>query len=206
VPPEKRIYWEMSFPDQGQEDPGGDETALVDRFEKVLKGAVERRLRADVPVVSYLSGGIDSSIVAAMASKVLGRPIPTFTIKILAPHLVETDQAAVVARHIGANPVIVPCGDAELFGTYAELIRAAEAPVIDTSCAALLLLARSVHEHGYKVALTGEGADEWLAGYPWYKVHRLFGLFDVIPGVPLSRLLRRGALAAAAAPAGPRPA
>src|SRR5262249_58810934 len=55
----------------------------------------------------------------------------------------------------------------------------------------LLLLAREVHSRGYKVALTGEGADEWLAGYPWYKVHRLFSLLDFFPGVPLSQLARR---------------
>jgi len=58
--------------------------ALVDEFEEVLLGAVERRLRADVPVVSYLSGGIDSSIVVALAGKVRGSPIPTFTIRIAA--------------------------------------------------------------------------------------------------------------------------
>ena len=59
---------------------------------------------------------------------------------------------------------MVDCGRAEVLQTYPELIRAAEAPVIDTACAALLMLAREVHRHGYKVALTGEGADEWLAG------------------------------------------
>ena len=53
--------------------------------------------------------------------------------------------------------------------------------MIDTSCTALLRLARSVHQHGYKVALTGEGSDEWLAGYPWFKVHRLLGMFDWLP-------------------------
>ena len=63
-----------------------------------------------------------------------------------------------------------------MLNTYPELIRAAEAPVIDTSCAALLLLAREVHARGFKVALTGEGADEWLAGYPWHKINRAPGL------------------------------
>ena len=74
-------------------------------------------------------------------------------------------------------------GDEEVLQSYPELIRAAEAPVIDTSCTALLRLARSVHQHGYKVALTGEGSDEWLAGYPWFKIHRLLGMLDVVPGV-----------------------
>ena len=84
--------------------------------------------------------------------------------------------------------------------TYPELIRAAEAPVIDTACAALLMLARKVHQSGYKVALTGEGADEWLAGYPWYKIHRVLGALDFIPGVPLSGLARRAYLKLTGAP------
>lgn len=198
----KHVYWEIDFPDQGHEDASADPKALVDQFEKVLLAAVERRLRADVPVVSYLSGGIDSSIVVAMAAKLRGRSIPTFTIQIMTPHLDETSQAAVVSRHIGATPIVVPVGAAEVLATYPELTRAAEAPVVDTSCTALLLLARAVHAHGYKVALTGEGSDEWLAGYPWYKVHRLLGFFDIIPGLKLSHALRRGILAATGAPAG----
>ena len=146
-----------------------------------MLAAVERRLRADVPVVSYLSGGIDSSIVVAMAAKIRGAPIPTFTIQVLDPKLDETSQAAVVSRHIGSTPVVVPIGDREITNTYAELIRAAEAPVIDTSCAGLLMLARAVHQHGYKVALTGEGSDEWLAGYGWFKINKLIGLLDRAP-------------------------
>ncbi len=169
----RRDFWQIDFPDRGHEDDSPQPQRLVDEFEQVMLAAVERRLRADVPVVSYLSGGIDSSIVVAMAAKVRGEPIPTFTIQIRKPHLDETSQAAVVSRHIGAHPVIVPVGDAEINATYPELIRAAESPVVDTSCTGLLLLARAVHQHGYKVALTGEGSDEWLGGYAWFKVHRL---------------------------------
>ncbi|HEV3261360.1 MAG TPA: asparagine synthase (glutamine-hydrolyzing) [Gemmataceae bacterium] len=187
-------YWEVSFPDRGDEDPGGDVKSLVDGFEAVLTRAVERRLRADVPVVSYLSGGVDSSIVVALARHLRGQPIPMFTIKIDAPSLDETGPAGVVARHVGAEPVVTTCGPAEIVGAYRELIEAAECPVIDTSCAALLLQAREVHQRGYKVALTGEGSDEWLAGYPWYKVNRLLGWLDVIPGLPLGRLGRRAFL------------
>jgi asparagine synthase (glutamine-hydrolysing) len=198
----RRRYWQIDFPDRGREDYGAQPQRLVDEFDRVLRGAVERRLRADVPVVSYLSGGIDSSIVVAMAAKVRGEPIPTFTIQIRAPHLDETSQAAVVSRHIGSTPVVVPVGDAEINATYPELIRAAESPVIDTSCTGLLLLARAVHREGYKVALTGEGSDEWLAGYPWFKVHRLLSALDIVPGVRLSRLARRAMLRFVGAPPG----
>jgi asparagine synthase (glutamine-hydrolysing) len=74
------------------------------------------------------------------------------------------------------------------------LIEAAEAPVIDTSCAALLKLAQRVHECGQRVVLTGEGADEWLIGYPWYKIAKALRFLDVIPGFPLSDRLRRAFL------------
>jgi asparagine synthase (glutamine-hydrolysing) len=141
--------------------------------------------------VSYLSGGVDSSIVAAMASRVLGRPIPCFTIRIKAPRLDETTEAGIVARHIGVDPVVVDCGAEEVQDAYPRLVWAAEGPVVDTSCAALLLLAQEVHAQGYKVALTGEGSDEWLAGYPWHKIHKALGALDLIPGLSLSQLARR---------------
>jgi asparagine synthase (glutamine-hydrolysing) len=195
----EHTYWEIDFPDQGQEDPCNDEKRLVDGFEEVLRGATERRLRADVPVVAYLSGGVDSSTVVALASHVRGSPIPTFTIGIQDPQLNEEDEAAIAAKHIGARPIVVPFGADEALSTYPELIHAAEGPVVDTSCAALLLLAREVHARGYKVTLTGEGADEWMAGYPWYKVDRLLGSLDIF-GMPLSQWARRTFLKLTGAP------
>ncbi len=189
-PLEERRFWSMDFPDDGQED-DGDASKMTDALERALLDAIELRLRADVPVVSYLSGGIDSSLVAAMAARIRGTPIPTFTVKVHGRGFDESDQAAIVSRHIGAAPVVVPVDAAAVVSTYPELIRAAEAPVIDTAAAATLLLAREVHRHGYKVALAGEGSDEWLAGYPWHKVHRLIGLSDAIPGVHLSTHVRR---------------
>jgi asparagine synthase (glutamine-hydrolysing) len=197
---EERTYWEMNFPDQGTEDPGTDRRRLLDDFEGVLRRAVAKRLRADVPVVSYLSGGVDSGTVVALATLCRGRPIPTFTIQIPTPDLDETAPATRVARQIGVDPVVVRCGSHEVLETYPELIAAAESPVIDTSCAALLLLAREVHSRGYKVALTGEGSDEWLAGYPWYKLHRVLGILNGVPGLPLADLLRRGYLRFIGAP------
>jgi len=187
----ERVYWQIDFPDRGQEDYASSGRQLAQRFEEVLIGAVERRLRADVPVVSYLSGGVDSSVVVALATKVRGEPIPTFTIRITRPDLDESERASLVARHIGVDPVVVTCGQEEVLRNYAALIRAAEGPVIDTSCAALLMLAREVHTRGYKVALTGEGADEWLAGYPWHKFNWLASRLDVVPGLPISQLMRR---------------
>lgn len=206
-----RIYWEVDFPDAGQEELGDFsrwgsnlKSRVVDEFEQVMLAAVEKRLRADVPVVSYLSGGVDSSVVVALACHIRKQErkeaIPTFTISIQDRELNEKNEAAQVAQHVGARTVVVDCGRDEVLQTYPELIRAAECPVVDTACASLLMLARQVHAHGYKVAQTGEGADEWMAGYPWYKIQRVLGALDVVPGVPLSQLARRAYLRLTGAP------
>jgi asparagine synthase (glutamine-hydrolysing) len=208
---EEHIYWQIDFPDRGEEErhsfrrSGGNASSpLIDEYEAVMKRAVERRLRADVPVVSYLSGGVDSSLVVALACarrRLDGEgAIPTYTISVQESSLDERSQAAEVAQHLGATQVVVDFGRQEMLSTYPELIRAAEGPVIDTSCAALLMLARAVHRDGYKVALTGEGADEWLAGYSWYKIHRLLNCLDVIPGLQLSQYARRAYLRLTGAP------
>ncbi len=195
----EHTYWRLDFPDAGQEY-SADEKTLTDEFEEVLLASVKRRLRADVPVVSYISGGVDSSVVVAMSSKVRGSPIPSFTIRILDPKLDEVAQAEVTARYVGTKPIVVEVGAREVLATYPALIRAAESPVVDTSCTALMLLAREVHRQNYKVALTGEGADEWLAGYSWHKVNRVLGRLDFIPGLPLSQLARSVMLRAMRAP------
>ena len=194
-PISERAFWEMDFPDRGDENNGGDPRALVDRFEKLMLQAVEKRLRADVPVGAYLSGGVDSSMIAALACHLKGPAINTYTIRVDAPGLDELHAANLVARHIRTNPPIVQeFGASDVLNTYPQLIQAAEAPVIDTSCAALLQLAHRVHVCGQKVVLTGEGADEWLVGYPWYKAAKALAFLDLLPGLSLSDRMRRAYL------------
>ena len=191
----ERTYWQMDFPDCGDENPGGDPAALVDRFENLMLQAVERRLRADVPVGAYLSGGLDSSVIVALACHLKGSALNTYTIRVNAPELDELGAANFVARHIGTKaPIVQEFAARETLNTYPHLVQAAEAPVLETSGAALLLLARLVHACGQKVVLTGEGADEWLVGYPWYKTAKLVQLLDLLPGLPLSDFARRGYL------------
>ncbi len=198
---EERAYWVMDFPDDGDENQGGDPKKLVDDFEQLLLAAVEKRLRADVPVGAYLSGGVDSSMIVALACHLKGPAINTYTVRVDAPELDELDAANLIARHVGTKPPIVQeFRAADAVSTYPQLIRAAESPVIDTSCAALLQLAQRVHSNGQKVVLTGEGSDEWLIGYPWYKAEKLLGMFDVIPGLRLSTLARRAFLRASRVP------
>jgi asparagine synthase (glutamine-hydrolysing) len=188
---EERAYWEMNFPDRGSEEPGEDPKRLVNDFETVLLQAVEERLRADVPVGAYLSGGVDSSMIVALACHLKGPAINTYTVRVHAPEMDELDAASLSARHIGAKPPIVQdFRDEDALLTYPKLITSAEAPVIDTACAALLQLSGRVHSCGQKVVLTGEGADEWLVGYPWYKAAKLIGFLDLIPGLGFSNFAR----------------
>ena len=191
----ERAYWEMDFPDRGQEERGGDPRRLVDEFEDLLLKAVAKRLRADVPVGAYLSGGVDSSAIVALSCHLKGPAINTYTVRVDAPELDELSAASLAAQHIGAKaPIVQEFRTEDALSTYPRLIQAAEAPVIDTSCAALLMLAHRVHSCGQKVVLTGEGADEWLIGYPWYKAAKLLEFLDFIPGVRFSDLARRAYL------------
>ena len=191
----ERAYWELDFPDRGDENRGGDPRALVDRFEQIMLEAVEKRLRADVPVGAYLSGGVDSSMITALACHLKGSAINTYTIRIDSPELDELSAANLVAQHLAVKaPTVQQFRASDVLNSYPRLIQAAECPVIDTSCAALLQLAHLVHVSDQKVVVTGEGADEWLVGYPWYKAAKAIGFLDVFPGLPLSYQMRRAFL------------
>jgi len=184
--PVERKYWDFDFPDWGQ---------LTDSFQSVFERAVDVRLRADVPVVGYLSGGVDSAFVMATAARVAGRPLPSFTLRIPNKGLDEVDEAMEAAEAIGAHPTVVPAGSDLIMASYEALTRAAESPVLDTSCAALLALSREVRSQGYKVVLTGEGADEGFAGYVWFKMREMARILDYgdtfTPTTAISRAIRK---------------
>ena len=194
--PVEKKYWDFDFPDWGDEnDP--DTKAAIDAFEETFARAVEVRLRADVPVVGYLSGGVDSAYVLATAARVSGKPLPSFTLRVPDPNLDETDNALEAARAIGGVSTVVQAGPDIITENYAALTTAAECPVLDTSCAALLALSREVRSQGYKVVLTGEGADEGFAGYLWFKMRENARRLDIgdafRPSTMISRVARKWA-------------
>ncbi|MGO9462775.1 MAG: asparagine synthase (glutamine-hydrolyzing) [Isosphaeraceae bacterium] len=187
----KHMYWDLDFPDAGDERRLDDPTPLVEELESLLRQSVERRLRSDVPVVSYISGGLDSTVVLGFCSRHRGEPIPSFTIGLDKAGPDERAHAAEAARVLGSPLTTVTMDRSQIGASFPELIRAAEGPVLDTSCAALLRLAQAVHGQGYKVALTGEGADEALAGYVWYKAQAIRDAVTARIGRGLPRLLRK---------------
>lgn len=184
-------YWELEYPDAGQERRSEDPTPLVDELEEHLRKAVERRLRGDVPVVSYLSGGLDSAVVLSLSSRERGHAVRSFSIALDQAGPDERADAAETAAHVGSSLTSVELGREPIGQAYPELVRAAEMPVLDTSCACLLRLAQAVHGQGYKVALTGEGADEALAGYFWFKGQKIrTGIRRTAAGRWLTRRIR----------------
>jgi asparagine synthase (glutamine-hydrolysing) len=193
---ELRKYWDLDFPDAGDERRMDDPTPLVDELEGLLRQAVERRLRGDVPVVSYISGGLDSTVVLGLSSRQRGEAVPSFTIGLDRAGPDERPQSAEAARVLGSRLTTVTMDQLKIADAFPELTLAAEGPVLDTSCTALMRLAQAVHAQGYKVALTGEGADEALAGYVWFKVQKVRDAIGRNLGGFLPRLTRRFLLGA----------
>lgn len=166
----ERIYWDFNFPDAGQEVDARNESQLVARFDEVLEHAVRIRLRADVPVAAYLSGGVDSSLIAAKFHQLHDGRFATFTARIGERSLDESDAASHFARLLQTEHHTVDCGRDVLSANFPRVVEAADSPVVDPNAGSLYQLSRSVRDAGFKVVLSGEGADEALAGYVWQKV------------------------------------
>ena len=160
-------YWDWTFPeDRGHADIGMDEAA--ERVRELLRDAVRLQLRADVPVGAYLSGGLDSSGIVAFA-KEHTRALRTFSITFDDAEYDESGHQREVAEYLGVEHSAFRCSEADIGRAFPELIRHTETPVLRTAPAPLMLLAKHVHESGFKVVLTGEGADEVFGGYDLFK-------------------------------------
>ena len=192
---ELKKYWDLDFPDAGAERRQDDPTPLVDELEFLMRQAVERRLRGDVPVVSYISGGLDSTVVLGLSSRQRGSAVPSFTIGLDRAGPDERTHARESAQALGSTLSTVTMNRGDIVAAYPELIRAAEGPVMDSSAACLMRLARAVHDQGYKVVLTGEGADEALAGYAWFKTQKIRDALSFGPVIPALKGARSLALA-----------
>jgi asparagine synthase (glutamine-hydrolysing) len=134
-----------------------------------LVDAVRIRLRADVSVGSYLSGGLDSSVIASVAKRVGTGKLDTFSISFSDAAFDESQFQRDMARHLGTAHQVASASYADIAGVFPDVVWHAEAPVLRTAPAPMFLLSGLVRQSGYKVVLTGEGADEFLAGYDIFK-------------------------------------
>ncbi|MCI4643863.1 MAG: asparagine synthase (glutamine-hydrolyzing) [Hyphomonadaceae bacterium] len=163
-------YWDWTFPPAGElaKDTRSDQE-IVAQFREVLSGAISRRLVADVPVACYLSGGVDSCAVLGIAQGLLDRPIECYTLEFDDPLYNELQVAEQQAAKSGANFHPIRVSRQDLADAYAQAVWHAETPFVNSNSTGKYLLSKAVNQAGVKVVLTGEGADEMLAGYPTFK-------------------------------------
>jgi len=155
-----------------------------------LCAAVERELMSDVPVGVFTSGGLDSSLLAAAATRVLAREkIHTYAVKFVEPGYDESPFALAVTRHIRTTHHVVTADDPALERAFEVVTRSLAEPVGDPAILPTYLLAEAAREH-VKVVLSGEGADELFGGYPTYLGHRATLQYLRLPR-PVRRVLRR---------------
>jgi asparagine synthase (glutamine-hydrolysing) len=157
---EQRRWWSPDYEVCGDGATGG--------LGAVLRDSVRLRLRADVPVGAYLSGGLDSSLIAALGQERADR-LRTFSIAFEDPAYDERNHQERVARALGTDHHVIEAGPAEIARSLPEVIRHAETPLVRTAPVPLFLLAREVRRCGLTVVLTGEGADELFWGYDLFK-------------------------------------
>ncbi len=162
------IYWRPQFRDDPVLAASSPEEA-ADALEEKLARAVSLRLRADVPVGAYLSGGLDSSTIGALIRRSDSSPLQTFAIRFEDPVFDETPQQRRMAGLLGTRHHEILCGAREIRQALPEVVWHCEMPLLRTAPAPLFLLSGLVRDHGMKVVLTGEGADEFLAGYDIFK-------------------------------------
>ena len=160
-------YWTLNF----AEEPNAQRTAddYLDEFEQLLIDATLIRLRADVPVGAYLSGGLDSSVTTAIIRKYTQNRLDTFSIAFSDPAFDESDFQRRMAEYLGTDHQVVTCTHADIGRVFPEVIWHTETPILRTAPAPMFMLSQLVHDRNFKVVMTGEGADELLGGYDIFK-------------------------------------
>ena len=141
----------------------------LERLDARMQASVDLRMRADVPVGGYLSGGIDSSITCSLAARRTPHDLRTFSVTFQDPQLDESGFQQTVAAAIGSQHAVQHIGDREVADAFPGVVEHTETPLVRTGPAPLYLLSRLTRDGGIKVVLTGEGADEMFLGYDLFK-------------------------------------
>lgn len=168
----KRSYWSWSFPEHG-EYRGGNTQDLAGELRDLLIDATRIRLRSDVPVGAYLSGGLDSSILVSLIKRHGNVPLRTFSLSFDDDALDESRFQKELVEYLQADHSQVKCRHEDIADRLEQAIWHTEAPVLRTAPVPMNMLSQHVHQQGYKVVLTGEGADEVFGGYDIFKENKV---------------------------------
>ena len=183
----ERCYWQLPVLTAGADESPSEESraeCLLD----TLEDATRLRLRADVPVAAYLSGGLDSTLTAAVARR-FAPDLHTFSVTFDDPALDERNHQAEAVRYLGTAHDACHCTEDDIARVFPEVIWHAELPLLRTAPAPLFLLSERVSSRGFKVVVTGEGADELLGGYDIFKEAKIRRYWSASPQSTLRPLL-----------------
>lgn len=162
-------YWDWDYPTADRTESTADGREWVERLKHSFEEAVRLRLRADVPVACYLSGGIDSCAVIGFASRLSPRPLRAYTLSFDHADYDEGDLARDQAKKSGAEFCLIDVRSEHMADHFSDAIYHAERPFANAHAIAKFLLSCAVRDSGIKVVLTGEGSDEIFAGYPHFR-------------------------------------
>jgi asparagine synthase (glutamine-hydrolysing) len=161
-------YWDWQYPAEGghrQEDAA----VLAEELAALLIDATRLRLRSDVPVGAYLSGGLDSSVLTTIIRRHTDTPLRTFSIGFEDESLDETRHQQTLIDHLQADHSRILCRNADVGDGFGRALWHAETVVVRAAFVPMMRLSGLVHDQGYRVVLTGEGSDEVLGGYDLFK-------------------------------------
>jgi asparagine synthase (glutamine-hydrolysing) len=161
-------YWDWSFP-RADVSNTRSEQDCAEQLRELLIDAVRLQLRSDVPVGAYLSGGLDSSIITSVIKNYTDTPLRTFSLTFADAEFDESEYQNELVAYLGTDHSSMRCTRADIATAFPRTIWHTESPIVRTAPAPMMLLSQSVRAAGYKVVLTGEGADEVFGGYDLFK-------------------------------------
>ncbi len=177
--PEVREYWDLVYPEESEERNIRPESFYVEKLEELLLKSVGYRLLADVPVGFYLSGGLDSSLIAALIKTLSpGTRRHSFSIGFRDRRIDEREFQKIMAEHVESIPSETEFDWKDIRERFHSMILHTECPVKESYNTCSLALSESVRKNSIKVILTGEGSDELFAGYVGYRFDRQRKYFD----------------------------
>jgi asparagine synthase (glutamine-hydrolysing) len=187
----QRLWWTLDFPDRDDARPERPRAEDAAELRALLEDATRLRMRADVPVGTYLSGGLDSSITSALAARMTPLGLNSFSVTF---DDAEHDESAFqneMAQALGTNHAAIRCREADIAAAFPAVIASTECPILRTAPAPLHRLSSLVRARGMKVVLTGEGADEVFAGYDLFSEAAVRRFVGRAPGSKARPLLFR---------------
>jgi asparagine synthase (glutamine-hydrolysing) len=179
-------YWDLNF---GVTDNSLSLNDALDRFNELFSDAVRIRLRADVEVAAYLSGGIDSSATVSYIKNIEPGILNTFSIGFDEKDFDESSYQNEAARFFNTTHISINCTANEIAESFPKVVWHSETPITRTAPAPMFLLSKLVRENKIKVVITGEGADEMLAGYDIFKEDKIRRFWASQPNSSIRPLL-----------------